>query len=505
MESSSPTDRHAPRPEEHRDTWSPLGDVASAFVRRMNESELTPAAVADVVAEDLSDLLGGAVAVILRDQRTGTESAAVSQNADHEATALRRTVDHHGEDGSTPPRDFVDVVLETGQSFVAPDGPGSSTDDTAGTTGTTDAAGTTGTTDAARPATDQQLLAVPVVANDGTLGVIAATRDDGEPFSGDDLDLMTRVADVTALAVRGMSSPPAPVTSDATEDVAVAEASHALESAADAIFLIDRSGHLLSSNLATQRLLGFSDRELVGLAVRDIVADGSATRRSSDLPDFESPPPGSFNALYEVELQRDDGTVVAVELSFGKVVGTDRDLYVAVGRDVSQRKRTEDRLRREASVDSLTGLLNRASAHRALGRSMHRGDAGCEVAVLFIDLDGFKHVNDTSGHQAGDEVLRAVADRLTESVRHDDLVARYGGDEFLVVLEADKDIDAEVHAVCERIEAAFTEPFAVGADEHSLGASVGMAIQGRHGTTLSQLLAHADADMYRHKERRRSP
>ena len=154
MTPTSPTDRQAPRAAGAHDDWSRLGDVASAFVRRMNEAELTPAAVADVVAEDLSELLGGAVAVILRDQRTGAEASAVSGQEQHGATNLERTVEQHTdehralpEDLSTGgPKDFVDVVLETGQTFVAPDGPGAREAEGEGP----------------MPGGDQPLLAVPV-------------------------------------------------------------------------------------------------------------------------------------------------------------------------------------------------------------------------------------------------------------------------------------------------------------------------------------------------------
>ena len=478
MESSSLIGHEGPAARGRTVALSDLGGVAAAFVRRMNEADLTNESVADVVAQDLAALLGGSVAVVLRDGTTdGAKLATIRQSYEHGPPVLRRSVDRGAFVTGEVAPDFVDLVLETGQSFFAPNG---------------------------APATDaapeQQLLAVPVVARDETLGVIAASRGVDEPFSGDDLELLTRVADVTALAIRTVARP---AREEDPASVPAAELSHAFESAADAIFIIDGTGQLLSSNLATKRMLGYSDRELIGRALHDIVADGSAVRRSSDLPDFDDPTIGDMGRFYEVELQRDDGVVIAVELTFGKIGGIDRDLYVAIGRDVSGRKRAEEHLRREASVDSLTGLMNRGSVHRALGRSIQRVEGGGQLALLFIDLDGFKVVNDTSGHPAGDEVLRAVAERLTDCVRYDDLVARYGGDEFIVLLEADHHIEDEVDGVFQRIERAFRQPFPVGRVHHHIGASIGCAIHNRDGTTLSQLLAYADAEMYRHKDSRR--
>lgn len=511
MASSSPPEHQARGALAGAAALSDLGDVAALIVRRMNERHLSPSSVADVVAQDLAALLGGDVAVVLRAVAGGAhESATIRRHESASApSALQRTIERRADEGDGA-QDFVDVVLDTGQSFLSPERSTSGVPDTSGS--------------------DQQLLAVPVVAQDETIGVIAASRHDDEPFSGDDLELMTRVADVTALAVRPLSvatpdpdpepaegpeepegrelrpgpeaaaPDPQPTRPGAPAGAPGASLDPALESAADAIFIIDTQGRLLSSNLATKRLLGYSDRELVGRALHDIVAGGGATRRSRDLPDFEDPTIGEVAALYEVEMQRDDGAVVAVELSFGKVMPSECDLFVAIGRDVSRRKRSEERLRREASLDPLTGLVNRASLHRALGRSLHRADAGGrQLAVLFLDLDGFKDINDTSGHQAGDEVLRAVAERLSECVRHEDLVARYGGDEFIIVLEADDDIEDEVGVVCSRIEAAFTRPFVSGSSTHEVGASIGRAIHPGDGTTISQLLAHADADMYRIK------
>jgi diguanylate cyclase (GGDEF)-like protein len=157
-----------------------------------------------------------------------------------------------------------------------------------------------------------------------------------------------------------------------------------------------------------------------------------------------------------------------------------------------------DELAHKASHDVLTGLLNRVGFGARIETLL--GDPARRVGLLFVDLDGFKQVNDAHGHDAGDELLRHAAERLDAVVRAGDVVARLGGDEFAVVLP-DIVSEDEVHAVAARMREAFYEPFAVGSAEVFVGASVGEAIWPDEGRTVDGLLRHADASMYRDKAR----
>jgi diguanylate cyclase (GGDEF)-like protein/PAS domain S-box-containing protein len=151
--------------------------------------------------------------------------------------------------------------------------------------------------------------------------------------------------------------------------------------------------------------------------------------------------------------------------------------------------------------DTLTGLPNRALAQDRLEHAIARlADADSSVAVLFIDLDRFKLVNDGLGHETGDELLVAVSRRLNATVRHQDTIARFGGDEFVVLCE---DLDDERHAVelAERAEQAFAEPFMLSHAEITLSASIGVAVTNRATDRASSLLRDADAAMYRAKRR----
>jgi diguanylate cyclase (GGDEF)-like protein len=154
------------------------------------------------------------------------------------------------------------------------------------------------------------------------------------------------------------------------------------------------------------------------------------------------------------------------------------------------------RTRHEADTDALTGLANRRALERTLEAAIARAQARARsVAVLMLDLDGFKAVNDRHGHAAGDEALREVARRLRRCVRERDLVARLGGDEFVLVL-ADLGADAVVHTV-ERVRAALAEPIAVArATEVVLRAAIGVAGYPADGATGAELLSVADRGMY---------
>jgi diguanylate cyclase len=166
----------------------------------------------------------------------------------------------------------------------------------------------------------------------------------------------------------------------------------------------------------------------------------------------------------------------------------------------SERAAAQAELSHRAAHDPLTGLANRAHAMRAISASLNRAQrSGGMVGLLFVDLDGFKQVNDTLGHQAGDEMLRAVAERLLRTVRAGDLVARLGGDEFLMLLEPLEDEAAGV-LVAERIIAAIAEPLrlSTGHPIH-IGASAGLALSQDSGTDPERLLQEADIAVYRAK------
>ena len=167
----------------------------------------------------------------------------------------------------------------------------------------------------------------------------------------------------------------------------------------------------------------------------------------------------------------------------------------AIARDVAERSANERRLIELSQLDALTGLGNRTLLHSRMSELVGASGIG---ALLMVDLDGFKYVNDTLGHSAGDEVLREVAVRISRSARSGDLAIRLGGDEFALLLP-DVDDVATAEQVAERVIAAASLPVRAGGRMVTIGASVGIAVYPSHGDNQEDLLANADLALYKAK------
>ena len=174
--------------------------------------------------------------------------------------------------------------------------------------------------------------------------------------------------------------------------------------------------------------------------------------------------------------------------------------------DALERHSADEALRHRVLHDSLTGLPNRLSFVDSLRDALRRGIAsGSPVGILFLDLDHFKLINDSIGHHAGDELLQAVAPRLRAHLRPGDIVARFGGDEFGILVDRLTDED-EALAIADRVADAFSEPYPMGGADHFVTASIGIAVArptGREPVDAELLIRDADAAMYRAKERGR--
>lgn len=209
----------------------------------------------------------------------------------------------------------------------------------------------------------------------------------------------------------------------------------------------------------------------------------------------------------ETNARRPDGSDYTVEMHIMPVDADDelsRD-WIGLFRDVTRRRRHLAELRRQATIDVLTSLPNRAMLYETLAQEVeHVTAAGGEMALLLIDLDGFKNINDTFGHHVGDSLLEQVGPRLKRGIRSRDLVARLGGDEFAILLP---DVGDRANAVkrADDMQQALHEPFAVAEQELVLGASIGIAMCPEHGNDVSSLLRRADVAMYVSKDRKRGP
>ena len=169
-------------------------------------------------------------------------------------------------------------------------------------------------------------------------------------------------------------------------------------------------------------------------------------------------------------------------------------------RDITERKEMQEQIWRQANFDPLTGVPNRLLFHDRLQQDIERAERDQHhIALIYLDIDGFKEVNDSFGHTTGDELLRQVAQRLAGTLRRTDTIARMGGDEFTIIMPQVEE-PPMVNNLAERILAGLTEPFSIGGYEGSISASLGIAVYPEDGTSIDTLLKRADSAMYEAKQ-----
>ncbi len=284
-------------------------------------------------------------------------------------------------------------------------------------------------------------------------------------------------------------------------EAALRESEERFRALADAAFeaiVVHDDERIIDANPAFVALFGFSHDELLGMDLWQLAPPGSQAEATLCIkPRFEQAE--QVDQPYEQIMRRKDGSIFPAELR-GKPLRYGGRIAGAVAvRDIAARKRSEDHIRRLAHHDSLTELPNRALFLDRLGRAMAQARRdGRPMAILQLDLDHFKDVNDTLGHPAGDTLLRACARRL-QSILHDtDTVARIGGDEFAIILTGlDQPIDAG--HIAQRIIARLLEPISCQGHEVHTGTSIGITIFPDDDTDPDQLLRNADIALYRAK------
>lgn len=265
----------------------------------------------------------------------------------------------------------------------------------------------------------------------------------------------------------------------------------------DAIFVhpAEPGGRFIEVNDVACARLGYSRQELQRLCPDDIDdcdGRGERARVAVELADKRS-------CLYECRHVARDGRRVPVEIQARLFEMDGKPMVISVARDVSERKAAEEKIARMANYDQLTDLPNRnllAERFAQALASARRYDR--LLAALFLDLDGFKPINDLHGHHVGDAVLREVAQRLKQCMRDADTVCRFGGDEF-VILAAELGAPQEAVRVAAKLIEAVSAPIDACGRRVQIGGSIGIALFPEHGDTVAELLKKADAAMYRAK------
>lgn len=268
------------------------------------------------------------------------------------------------------------------------------------------------------------------------------------------------------------------------------------EESRDAIFMTDVSGMIIECNRATAELLGYA-HELVGCGIETLFA--SASDRQLFRQEWMAK--GTIRD-FEARLRHESGDLLwgLLSISERRLPGGALLGYQGIIHDITDRKRAEERLIHNAYHDTLTALPNRALFSDRLDRALARWHRHAEdlFAVLFIDLDRFKVVNDSMGHAAGDELLIRIAEMVGECVREEDTLARLGGDEFAILLDR---VDGVTDAVlvAERIHSALEQPIAVAGQHVFMSCSIGIALPATPEDKPDDLLRNADIAMYRAK------
>ena len=271
-----------------------------------------------------------------------------------------------------------------------------------------------------------------------------------------------------------------------------------VHNSSDVITLIDSDGTIRYTSGSIERIFGYGGGRLIGTHFGDLVHTDDRTqvlRRIEEAINIEGPP-----ISIECRLQREDGSFCSSEVTITNLLKWPAvEGLVLNTRDVTERKVLEEKLTHQAFHDSLTNLPNRAAFRVVLDHALS-GTEQRRIAVLFLDLDDFKAVNDTLGHEAGDQLLQAVAKRIEATLRPGDSVARLGGDEFAVLL---KNMEDETIAarVADRITRQLSTSFAIDGRELFIHASIGIAGLVSGQEAAEDLLKNADVAMYIAKAR----
>lgn len=272
-----------------------------------------------------------------------------------------------------------------------------------------------------------------------------------------------------------------------------------IHSSLDGFLITDRHGRLLEVNEAYCQMVGYSREELLNMTVSDVEATEAPKDTALHIKDMLK----TSGDRFETRHRRKDGQLLDLEVSIN-YNDFEGGRFYSFLRDITERKLAEKQMHHQAHHDALTGLPNRAMFTDRLHQAIATAKRGnTHLAVLFIDLDKFKPVNDDFGHDVGDLLLQEVAKRLRNCVRESDTVARNGGDEFTVLLPA-TETGQDAVKVAEKILHALLRPFELAGHSIHISSSIGITLYPEHGIEEKMLAKNADIAMYHAKNSGRS-
>ena len=345
----------------------------------------------------------------------------------------------------------------------------------------------------AGPAGKQIALLIPLVVLDRFAGVLMVEADSVFPHELG--DAFGALASQVVLSLEGVV-----LSRDLFERKSEARFRSLVQSSSDVILIIDPNATVNYQSPTALKILGYDDDSLIGTKVLDWVHPEDSGTAASYIA--ESRGRSGARTTSEWRVKRRDGSWVQVEVTCNDLLLDPNVAGVVLTiRDISERKAFEEELTRLAFHDPLTALPNRALFKDRIGHAIARSERGGDlVTVLFLDIDDFKSVNDTMGHLFGDRLLRAVGERLSQTLRPADTVARFGGDEFAVLMET-RGGEKAVIEVAERVLSALRLPFTLDSTDVFINASVGLASSNSPKMTGDKMLHDADVAMYTAKAR----
>jgi len=275
-------------------------------------------------------------------------------------------------------------------------------------------------------------------------------------------------------------------------------ATRVFDTMSQSVIVTDKHNRIVSINSAATKITGYTIEEIQGKDPK-VFSSGRHNREFYAAMWKSLTTTGHWEG--EIWDRRKDGEVYLKWMNINVIYDRqgNLNLYVAISSDITERKKTEELIWKQANFDALTELANRTLFQKRLQQELDQCNrSNCTLAVIYLDLDGFKDINDSLGHAAGDKLLVEVSQRLRERARKTDIVARLGGDEF-TLLVTDFQQPEQIGSLAEQILEILSDPIIIQGREIHIGASIGIALYPGDGTSLEELTKHADVAMYQAK------
>ena len=267
----------------------------------------------------------------------------------------------------------------------------------------------------------------------------------------------------------------------------------------DAIISTDINGDIESINIAAEMMFSCHASEIIGQNISSLIEEEYVTNYHKIIDRLSQKRRVNLQKGLELLMKRSDGSIFPVEIFLGQSKLNDELSYTAVIRDITQRKKDEQAIQRLALTDPLTSLANRRHFNQELSKSLNNQKrTQTNIALLMIDLDNFKPVNDTFGHNIGDKTLQRIATRLGNIVRNVDHIARLGGDEFAIILNNIKE-PLSPSKTAQKIIDSLSKPILIDDQIIQIGATIGISFSPQDATQQKELLSYADEALYKAK------